>query len=342
MGKKILLITFLSLSFIGNSQNILLDWVLGGFVRPEKTHPIITLNPASRFDCPRWGKTMGREKSDVFNSAATVKGNRIYVLYRAEDNSENGIGKRTSRVGLAESIDGIQIRYRNTPVMFPDSDNMKEYEWHGGCEDPCVTMTKDGLYVMAYTAWNRETAYLCIATSRNLITWKKHCLAFTKANNGRFKYDFCKSSSIILAMKDGKQALTKIEGKYFMYWGEYTAYIATFDNLIDWSQILDGRSELAIVIRSCLGYFDLALTECAPLAVLTDKELVLLYNGKSQIDDCKQEKRFTVGTYCAGRILTNLKNSMKTLQHLDVLFSSRYPLLKRVDSTWTGLFSLKA
>lgn len=341
MEKKFLLITFLSLSFIGNSQNILPDWVLAGFVRPEKTHSIITLNPACRFGCPMWGKTVGWEVSDVFNPAATVKGNRIYVFYRAEDNSETSIGKRTSRVGLAESTDGIQIQYSNTPVMFPDNDNMKEYEWQGGCEDLCVTMTEDGLYVMTYTVWNRKTAHLCIATTRNLITWEKHGLAFTKAYNGRSKYDFCKSSSMVITIKDGKQVLTKIEGKYFMYWGEYAAYVATSDYLIDWSQILDERDELATVIRSCPGYFDLALTECAPLAVLTDKEIVLLYNGNSRIDDSKQDERFTAGPYCTEQILTNLKNPMKALQHLDALFPSRYPLLKRVDSTWTGLFSLK-
>ena len=30
--------------------------------------------------------------------------------------------------GLAESEDGIHMKRRKTPVMYPDKDNMKEYE----------------------------------------------------------------------------------------------------------------------------------------------------------------------------------------------------------------------
>ena len=143
MKKRFLSITFLFLSLFGQAQNTLPSWALGGFVRPEKANPIITPNPDSRFpnpdsrfDCPMREKAVGWEESDVFNPAATVKDGKIYVLYRAEDNSATGIGKRTSRIGLAESTDGIQMQRRSTPVMYPAEDNMKEYEWPGGCEDP--------------------------------------------------------------------------------------------------------------------------------------------------------------------------------------------------------------
>ena len=148
MKKSILLISLAVLPLFGYSQNVLPDWALGGFVRPEKANPIITPNPSNQFDCPMQDKKIGWEESDVFNPAATVKDGKIYVLYRAEDNSATGIGKRTSRIGLAESEDGIHMKRRKTPVMYPDKDNMKEYEWEGGCEDPRVAVTEDGLYVM--------------------------------------------------------------------------------------------------------------------------------------------------------------------------------------------------
>ena len=224
MKKSILLISLAVLPLFGYSQNVLPDWALGGFVRPEKANPIITPNPSNQFDCPMQDKKIGWEESDVFNPAATVKDGKIYVLYRAEDNSATGIGKRTSRIGLAESEDGIHMKRRKTPVMYPDKDNMKEYEWEGGCEDPRVTMTEDGLYVMAYTSWNRKVARLCIATSHDLVKWEKHGPAFAKAYNGRFKDIFCKSGSMVTTIKDGKQVLTKIDGKYFMYWGEHAVY----------------------------------------------------------------------------------------------------------------------
>lgn len=320
MKKSILLISLAVLPLFGYSQNVLPDWALGGFVRPEKANPIITPNPSNQFDCPMQDKKIGWEESDVFNPAATVKDGKIYVLYRAEDNSATGIGKRTSRIGLAESEDGIHMKRRKTPVMYPDKDNMKEYEWEGGCEDPRVTMTEDGLYVMAYTSWNRKVARLCIATSHDLVKWEKHGPAFAKAYNGRFKDIFCKSGSMVTTIKDGKQVLTKIDGKYFMYWGEHAVYAATSDDLVNWTPILDAKNELATVIKPRPQYFDSALTECGPPAILTDKGIVLLYNGKNQTNDSKRDKRFTAGAYCAGQILTDPKEPMKVLQRLDVPF----------------------
>ena len=320
MKKSILLISLAVLPLFGYSQNVLPDWALGGFVRPEKANPIITPNPSNQFDCPMQDKKIGWEESDVFNPAATVKDGKIYVLYRAEDNSATGIGKRTSRIGLAESEDGIHMKRRKTPVMYPDKDNMKEYEWEGGCEDPRVTMTEDGLYVMAYTSWNRKVARLCIATSHDLVKWEKHGPAFAKAYNGRFKDIFCKSGSMVTTIKDGKQVLTKIDGKYFMYWGEHAVYAATSDDLVNWTPILDEKNELATVIKPRPQYFDSALTECGPPAILTDKGIVLLYNGKNQTNDSKRDKRFTAGAYCAGQIVTDPKEPMKVLQRLDVPF----------------------
>ena len=320
MKKSILLISLAVLPLFGYSQNVLPDWALGGFVRPEKANPIITPNPSNQFDCPMQDKKIGWEESDVFNPAATVKDGKIYVLDRAEDNSATGIGKRTSRIGLAESEDGIHMKRRKTPVMYPDKDNMKEYEWEGGCEDPRVTMTEDGLYVMAYTSWNRKVARLCIATSHDLVKWEKHGPAFAKAYNGRFKDIFCKSGSMVTTIKDGKQVLTKIDGKYFMYWGEHAVYAATSDDLVNWTPILDEKNELATVIKPRPQYFDSALTECGPPAILTDKGIVLLYNGKNQTNDSKRDKRFTAGAYCAGQILTDPKEPMKVLQRLDVPF----------------------
>lgn len=320
MKKSILLISLAVLPLFGYSQNVLPDWALGGFVRPEKANPIITPNPSNQFDCPMQDKKIGWEESDVFNPAATVKDGKIYVLYRAEDNSATGIGKRTSRIGLAESEDGIHMKRRKTPVMYPDKDNMKEYEWEGGCEDPRVTMTEDGLYVMAYTSWNRKVARLCIATSHDLVKWEKHGPAFAKAYNGRFKDIFCKSGSMVTEIKNGKQVLTKIDGKYFMYWGEHAVYAATSDDLVNWTPILDEKNELATVIKPRPQYFDSALTECVPPAILTDKGIVLLYNGKNQTNDSKRDKRFTAGAYCAGQLLTDPKEPMKVLQRLDVPF----------------------
>ena len=160
------------------------------------------------------------ESSDTFNPAATIYDGKVVVLYRAEDNSAVGIGSRTSRLGYAYSDDGLHFNRMTVPVFYPADDNQKELEWPGGCEDPRVAVTEDGLYVMLYTQWNRKQARLAVATSRDLQIWEKYGPAFAKAYGGRFFDEFSKSASIVTKLVDGKQVIAKIDGKYWMYWGE--------------------------------------------------------------------------------------------------------------------------
>lgn len=300
-------------------SNVLPEWALGGFVRPEGVNPIIQPRPESKFDCPMRKEPVGWEESDTFNPAATLKGDTICVLYRAEDNSAKGIGMRTSRIGLAESTDGITMIRRDKPVMYPAEDNAKEFEWPGGCEDPRVAMTEDGLYVMLYTAWNRDVPRLSVATSKDLLTWEKHGPAFAKAYNGRFKDMACKSGSIVTKLVDGKQTIAKVNGKYLMYWGEHMVAAATSDDLINWEPVLDDQNELLGLIYPREKYFDSALTECGPPAVITEDGILLLYNGKNETNE-KRDPRFNAGTYSAGQVLFDLQHPYQAIGRLDVPF----------------------
>ncbi len=299
--------------------NRLPDWAFGGFVRPEGVNPVIKPNTATKFYCPMQKGSVGWEESDTFNPAAVVKDGKIFVLYRAEDNSATGVGKRTSRIGLAESSDGITMKLRDKPVLYPDEDNVKDLEWRGGCEDPRVAVTEDGLYVMFYTGWNRSVPRLCVATSRDLITWEKHGLAFGKAYDGRFENLESKSASIVTKLVDGKQVIAKVNGKYLMYWGERMINAATSEDLINWEPQLNEKNELKGLIYPRYKYFDSALTECGPPAIITDKGILLLYNGKNRTDD-RRDERFNAGTYSAGQVLFDLNNPYKVIGRLDVPF----------------------
>ena len=104
------------------------QWTLGPFIRPEGVNPVISPQPTT-FQCPMRKQLVRWEESDTFNPAATVKDGKIVVLYRAEDNSAQGIGKRTSRIGYAESTDGVMMNKSDAPVLFPSEDNFKEIEW---------------------------------------------------------------------------------------------------------------------------------------------------------------------------------------------------------------------
>lgn len=292
-------------------------WVLGPFVRPDGANPVISPQP-TEFHCPMQKQPVKWEESDTFNPAATVKDGKIVVLYRAEDRSAQGIGKRTSRIGYAESKDGVAMTRLDAPVLFPADDEFADLDNPGGCEDPRVAMTEDGLYVMLYTAWNRKKARLSVATSRDLKNWTKHGLAFGKAYDGRFANLFCKSASVLTKLKGSKLVIDKVDGKYFMYWGEYAVYAATSDNLIDWYPVLDEKNELKQLALPRKGHFDCQMTECGPPAIRTKNGIVLLYNGKNAGKD--RDTDYPAGAYCAGQMLFDNDDPCKLLDRLDKPF----------------------
>ena len=199
-----------------DKKNVLPDWAFGGFERPQGANPVISPIENTKFYCPMTQDYVAWESNDTFNPAATLHDGKIVVLYRAEDKSGVGIGHRTSRLGYATSSDGIHFKREKTPVFYPDNDTQKKLEWPGGCEDPRIAVTAEGLYVMTYTQWNRHIPRLAIATSRNLKDWTKHGPAFAKAYDGKFFNLGCKSGSILTEVVNGKQVIKKIDGKYFM------------------------------------------------------------------------------------------------------------------------------
>ena len=310
---------FVPAACCGQSLNPLPDWALGGFVRPEGVNPVIAPDPGVRFFCPMRRDSVGWRESDTFNPAAVVRDGKICVLFRAEDNSGVGIGKRTSRIGLAESTDGVTFRFRNDPVLFPDDDAMQPYDWPGGCEDPRVAVTEEGLYVMFYTSWNRRTPRLCVATSTDLLTWTKHGCIFEKAYGGRFMNRPSKSASIVTKRAGDRLVIARVQGKYLLYWGERMVNIATSDNLIDWTPEVDDAGELKAVLRPRAGYFDSALTECGPPALLTDRGILLLYNGQNRLGDGR-DHRYPPRTYAAGQALFDAQDPGRLLARLDTPF----------------------
>lgn len=293
-------------------------WALLDFERVSDV-PVLSPDSTVSFLCPMAQDSVKWMESDVFNPAATVKGDSIVVLYRAEDNSATGIGSRTSRIGYATSADGISFSYESVPVLYPAEDSQKEMEWPGGCEDPRVAMTEDGTYVMFYTQWNRKMPRLAVATSRDLKTWDKHGPAFAKAYDGRFADDFSKSASVVTRLKGGRQIITKINGKYYMYWGEKFVNVATSENLTDWTPVLDENGELLRVMEPRNGFFDSDLTECGPPAVLTDKGIVLLYNGKNAGGQ-NGDAAYTPNTYCGGQALFDASDPSRLIARLDKPF----------------------
>jgi predicted GH43/DUF377 family glycosyl hydrolase len=131
--------------------------------------------------------------------------------------------------------------------MFPDEDDMKKYEWPGGCEDPRVAVTEDGLYVMTYTSWNRDKAPIVCRLLPGSDYLEETWSAFEDAYQGRFLNIHCKAGSIVTEIKETSRLLTKINNTYFMYWGEHRVWAATSENLLDWKPVLDEKGDLKTV-----------------------------------------------------------------------------------------------
>jgi beta-1,2-mannosidase len=285
------------------------------FQKP-KENPVLSADSSYTFLCPVRNEMVRWQKADVFNPAAIVKDHKIQLLFRAEDNPSAILGGRTSRIGLATSEDGLHFEIYPTPVLYPDSGEFLQYDYPGGCEDPRVVVTGEGLYVMAYTAWNRDVARLSIAFSRDLVHWEKKGPAFKTAYDGRFLDLWSKSGSIITRLEDEDQVVAKIDGKYWMYWGENFINLAWSENLYDWYPSLDEDGELAAVIETRPGYFDSSLTECGPPAVITDEGIILLYNGKNS-DGEGASPDLPKGTYSVGKIVFDPASPEKVLYRSD-------------------------
>src|SRR5947207_426781 len=149
-------------------------WAFGPFHKPRAVNPVIAPDPSATFRSPTNDSLVRWEEHATFNPAAVVKDGTVYVLYRAEDASgDREIGHHTSRIGLAESTDGLRFTRRGAPVLYPDRDAEAPREWPGGVEDPRVVESDDGTYVLTYTQWNRRIPRLAVATSRDLLHWTK-------------------------------------------------------------------------------------------------------------------------------------------------------------------------
>jgi len=269
------------------------DWTLGPFTRDPTA--VVAPSPGLTFRCPVTGDEVAWAAKDVFNPAAVSFGGRVHLLVRGED----GVGRYagTSRIGLATSDDdGRTFSVEPEPVLFPDDDAFQAWEWPGGCEDPRLVESPDGGFVCLYTAFDGKVATLSVATSDDLRHWHKAGAAFAGTSHaGRWS----KSGSVVTEVVDGRLVAVRIDGRFWMYWGEGTCFAATSEDLVRWAPLefeatadryvtYDGSWHLhhvpgAPVLRPLLfprrGRFDSLLVEPGPPAVRTAEGIVLLYNG---------------------------------------------------------------
>ena len=205
------------------------------------------------------------ESAGTFNPAVVFHNSKFVMLYRAQDASG------TSRLGYAESTDGLHFIRRPDPVLSPEAD----YEKDGGVEDPRLQKFGD-TYYLTYTGYNKKDAQLCLATSRDLIHWDRKGVILP-SYKGNWNKGWTKSGAIVPE---------KIDGKYWMYWlgtapSETGETYKTDQMGLSWSTDLLHWTEATAtpILPRRPGMFDSRVVEPGPPPILTDGGIVLIYNG---------------------------------------------------------------
>jgi predicted GH43/DUF377 family glycosyl hydrolase len=204
----------------------------------------------------------GWESAGTFNPAVVIRDDKIVMLYRAQDR------QGTSRLGYAESTDGIHFSRRDEPILSPETD----YEKDGGVEDPRLVRFGD-TYYLTYTGYNKKDAQLCLATSQDLIHWDRKGIILA-ANQGNWNVKWTKSGAIVPE---------KIQGKYWMYFlgtsadGRDQTGVASSPDLLHWTE----ESKTPVLpVRP--GRFDSRVAEPGPSPVVApggSGGILLYYNG---------------------------------------------------------------
>lgn len=199
------------------------------------------------------------QAAGTFNPAIARRGDKMVMLYRAQDTHG------TSRLGYAESSDGIHFTRKDEPVLSPS----EAYEKDGGVEDPRLVQFGD-TYYLTYTGYNKTDAQLCLATSKDLIHWERRGVIIP-ANKGNWNVKWTKSGAIVPE---------KIDGKYWMYFlgtsadSRDQAGLASSTDLLHW---IEATQVPVLPVRT--GKFDSRVAEPGPAPIVTPEGIILIYNG---------------------------------------------------------------
>ena len=138
---------------------------------PSKNNPILKPDPKIP-----WASLA------TYNPTVIYENKTYHLFYRT-------LGQAfVSKIDRAVSRDGVNFKRDREPDLKPEL-KIEKY----GIEDPRIARI-DKTYYLTYTAYDRKSARLCLATSPDLIYWHRHGLMlsnwdFTKAGGFSVNYD---------------------------------------------------------------------------------------------------------------------------------------------------------
>lgn len=243
-------------------------------------NPIMSPNPANNW-----------ESAYLYNPSAIVVDDTIFLLYRAQNLS------KTSSIGLAWSKDGYNFTRYNQPVIQAS----EPYEHIGGCEDPRVIRV-NGTFYATYTAYDNTTARLCLATSTDLVNWKKYGPILPNVTD--VVYDAW-SPTVPYLPRTGWSKSGAIlnerqpDGTYHMHFGDTWLYLANSTDLIHWNYELNQAP-----YANKLNVWEEVLMESAAPPIKTrDGKWIKFYNGVGS-----GLGKYALGQYSTGQMLIDPVN----------------------------------
>jgi predicted GH43/DUF377 family glycosyl hydrolase len=217
------------------------------------------------------------EAGAVFNCAAIYKDDLVHLVYRTTDITSNGSqGKYINNLGYAVSSDGVNFNRLNQPILINDVDQEAR-----GPEDPRIVRIDD-TYHMMYTGFGGRFAgdyRISHATSRNLISWRRHGIVLDEAN---------KDASLFPEMIGGRYLL--------LHRRPPDIWVASSDDLINW-----GSHQ--IVLRANLDSdWESEKIGIAGPPIKTDNGWLQIYHGVSKAN-----------RYSLGIALLDLENPIRVI-----------------------------
>lgn len=275
------------------AAKVYLDNMSNIFTR-SKLNPILTPNSANLWEAKK-----------LYNPGAIFHNGKYHLFYRAVGNGENW----KSSIGYAISGNGENFERYSEPLITGSDDYEKR-----GLEDPRITKINDTFY-MVYASYDGITPRLCMATSNDLKEWIKHGPVFSdwmfnNAGGIRTKFDengipFNKPR-LTEWSKSGGMFSEKINGKFWMIFGEFRMWFATSDDGIKWT-----GDQTPFLFPRDGNYFDNTFVEMGPSPIKTEKGWLVLYHG---INDKH--------CYRIGFLLLDIKNPRK------IIFRSDTPIFE--------------
>jgi predicted GH43/DUF377 family glycosyl hydrolase len=134
--------------------------------------------------------TLDFEAEGVLNPAVILVDNEIHMFYRAVAKGNY------SSIGYCILSDPMTVKFRSeSPILIPETEDELQ-----GIEDPRIVRI-EGTYYLTYTAYDGVNALGSLATSVDLIEWKRHGVIVPQITFTQFKELFSIQGSLDVKYK---------------------------------------------------------------------------------------------------------------------------------------------